>query len=389
MGYEKVRDLKYGINPHQKPAEVGARNNVKFPGEFINGNPGTVNTMELLRSMKLVTELDRTFDMPAAAAFKHINPAGAAIAVPLDVVLKRMYFCEDVELSGLSLAYLRADGTDPKSAYGGTVALSRKVDVPTANAIKPRVVDVVVAPDYEPDALAILKKKKDGKMVIAKYDQSYVPPSIVSIVEDDFEFKHERNNYAVTDALLEDVIGKPLSEEEKRDLKVGIVIAKYTKSNKTIYTLDGQSTGIMPCQQSRVDSMRWAGDKSVMWLLRQIPHFSELKGPKIYDTIQLQTDAVENLLDSKDGSDAKSRKAKVREVIQATLEQRGLPGFRAVTCGFLPFADCVVEAHNHHVGTILYPKVPSIGVRFKDVKKTAEELNIKLCLFPYRLFVEN
>jgi phosphoribosylaminoimidazolecarboxamide formyltransferase/IMP cyclohydrolase len=418
--YKKVKDLKYGQNPHQTGAEIGVRievevppelmvkdpsdaalrefynilrsyneSEVEFPVKIVNGNPGTINFMEIFRMWKLVKEMDQTFDMPSSAVSKHKVAAGAALGMPMDNIMKRAYCCEDMELSSLATAAIRANNTDPKSAYGGTQAFSRKVDVKTAEALKPYVLDVIVAPDYEPEALEILRKKKGGKIVIAKFDPNYVPPQTVTVVEDDFVFRYNRNDYKVTDELLEDVIGGSLTDEEKRDLKLGAIISKYTKSNKTVYTLDGQSTGIMPCQQSRVDSMKWAGDKSIMWLFRQTPVASDLKlEGKLYEKFQQQRTAVENMLDTRTGTDEKSRTEKIRELICDALEQRGLGYFRSTTCGFLPFEDCIEEARKRGVNVISYPKAPGKGIRFDDIVKKANELNVKLVLFPYRLFEE-
>jgi phosphoribosylaminoimidazolecarboxamide formyltransferase/IMP cyclohydrolase len=389
MEYKKVRDLKYGQNPHQNGAEFGIVNG-ECPLKFLNGNPGIVNAMEAVRGYKLVRALDVAFDMPAAAVLKHKNPAGAAIAVPLDDVMRRTYFCEDKKLSKLSTAYLRADGTDPKSAYGGTIALSREVDVPTALAIRPRVVDVVVAPAYQEEAFNILKEKKDGKLVIATFNPNYAPSKTVVVREDDIEFRFNRNDYTVNDALLEDVVGAPLTAEEKRDIKVGVVIAKYTKSNKTIYVLDGQSAGIMPCQQSRVDSMRWAGDKAVNWLFRQSQRVEsiDVSKLKLYDKIEKQTGDITKMFDGKTSSGFSTRTEIIRDTIRDMLKYREKGNFNAVTCGFLPFEDCVTEAYNHGVGTIAYPKAPGKGIRFENVAESAKSKNMKLCLFPYRLFEE-
>lgn len=388
-GNPHYMELKYGENPNQKPAKVTSIQGVVeswegLPFEVVNGTPGVVNIKESLRGWKLVKELDETFDLPAAAALKHINPAGAAIAVELDDVLKEAYFCGKKEISPLATAYYRADGTDPKSAYGGTVCLSRKVDYATALALKSRVVDVIVAPEFEQEALELISKKKEGKIVILKMDPKYMASEKVKVVEDDLAFEFDRNDYKVTDELLTDCRTE-LSDDAKRDLKVGVVIAKYTKSNKTIYTLDGQSTGIMACQQSRVDSMRWAGDKSTIWLLRQHHKVLGIKKDEkltMYERISEQTKAIENMLDGK-------TKADKAQTIEALLEQRNFDSFRAVTCGFLPFADCVDEANMHGVGTILYPKVPVKGVRFDEIAKCADECSINLVLFPYRLFLES
>ncbi|MDD5181595.1 MAG: hypothetical protein PHC66_00285 [Candidatus Nanoarchaeia archaeon] len=379
--------LKYGINPHNGNASM-RMSKKGYPIEILNGNPGTVNLLEALRGIGLVAEIDKTFDMPAAAALKHKNAAGAAIGLPLDDVYKNIYFCADKKLTQLAAAYLRAEGTDPKSAYGGTTCLSRTIDVPTALEMKKRVIDVVVAPGYEPEALEILKKKKESRMVIIQYDPKYELPPQHTINEGDVEFTFDRDNYKVTNELLEDVVGAPLTENETRDLKLGAVIAKYTKSNKTIYTIDGQTAGVMPGQMSRVDSIRWAGEKSIMWLLRQSEEVQNIKpiadklSKSMYDKIQLQTQIVETFLNGK-------TKTEKRVMIKDVMENRKWDSFRATTCGFLPFVDNITEAYNNCVGSILYPKAPSKGIRFPEISEEAKKVGIKLCLFPYRLFRED
>ena len=272
--------LKYGCNPNQKPSRI-YMDEGELPIEVLNGRPGYINFLDALNSWQLVKELKEATGMPAAASFKHVSPAGAAIGLPLSDTLKKIYFVDDVkvELSPLACAYARARGADRMSSYGDFVALSDTCDVATATLIKREVSDGVIAPDFTPEALQILKDKRKGTYNVIKIDPAYRPNPIEHKQVFGVTFEQGRNEVKLDDpALFENIPtqNKVFTDEAKRDLIISLITLKYTQSNSVCYVKDGQAIGIGAGQQSRIHCTRLAGNKADIWWLRQHPKVMNL-----------------------------------------------------------------------------------------------------------------
>ncbi|WP_234118779.1 phosphoribosylaminoimidazolecarboxamide formyltransferase [Clostridium hydrogenum] len=270
--------LKYGCNPHQKPAKVYISKGT-LPFEILNGKPGYINFMDAFNSWQLVKELKIATGLPAAASFKHVSPAGAAVGIPLNETLKKSYSVEDIDLSPVATAYARARGADRMSSYGDFVAISDIVDVPTAKILKRSVSDGIIAPGYTEEALEILKQKKKGNYCIIKIDFDYEPENITEKREIyGIIFEQKRDNIAITEDLLTNIVtdNKNLTEEAKRDLIISMITLKYTQSNSVCFALNGQVIGVGAGQQSRIHCTRLAASKADIWFLRQHPAILEL-----------------------------------------------------------------------------------------------------------------
>lgn len=274
----KFYELKYGCNPHQKPAEIRS-NSGELPMQILNGNPGYINFLDALNSWQLVKELKTVLNLPAAASFKHVSPAGAAVGLPLSPDLKKIYFTDDVQLSLLASAYARARGADRMSSFGDWAALSDPVDLPTAQLLKKEVSDGVIAPGFEPEALEILKQKKSGKYNIIQIDLSYEPEKIERRDIYGIEFVQGKNDTVPGFEYLKDIVtdNKDLPAEAQRDMIIAMITLKYTQSNSVCYCLDGQVIGCGAGQQSRIHCTRLAGEKADLWYLRQHPQVLNLK----------------------------------------------------------------------------------------------------------------
>ena len=272
--------LKYGCNPNQKPSRIFMEEG-ELPIEVINGRPGYINFLDALNSWQLVKELKAATGIPAAASFKHVSPAGAAIGLPLSDTLKKIYFVDDVkiELSPLACAYARARGADRMCSYGDFVALSDVCDAATATLIKREVSDGVIAPGYSDEALEILKDKRKGTYNVIKIDPNYVPQPIEHKQVFGITFEQGRNEIKLDDpALFENIPtqNKTFTDEAKRDLIIALITLKYTQSNSVCYVKDGQAIGIGAGQQSRIHCTRLAGQKADTWWLRQCPKVMNL-----------------------------------------------------------------------------------------------------------------
>ena len=272
--------LKYGCNPNQKPSRIYMEEG-ELPIEVINGRPGYINFLDALNSWQLVKELKDATGMPAAASFKHVSPAGAAIGLPLNDTLKKIYFVDDVKipLTPLACAYARARGADRMCSYGDFVALSDTCDSATATLLKREVSDGVIAPDYTPEAIEILKDKRKGTYNVIKIDSSYKPAPIEHKQVFGITFEQGRNEIKLDDPKLYENIptkNKTFTEEAKRDLIIALITLKYTQSNSVCYVKDGQAIGIGAGQQSRIHCTRLAGSKADTWWLRQAPKVMNL-----------------------------------------------------------------------------------------------------------------
>ena len=265
--------LKYGCNPNQKPSRIFMEvEGAQLPLEVLSGRPGYINFLDALNSWQLVSELKKATGMPAAASFKHVSPAGAAIGLPLTDVLRKIYFVPaDMELSPLACAYARARGADRMSSFGDFIALSDTCDLATAKLIQHEVSDGVIAPGYDDDALEVLKSKRKGGYNIIKIDPSYVPADIERKQVFGITFEQGRQSLPIDEAMISNVVtaNKTLTEAQKRDLLISLITLKYTQSNSVCYVKDGQAIGVGAGQQSRIHCTRLAGGKADNWHLRQ------------------------------------------------------------------------------------------------------------------------
>ncbi len=286
----KEFELKYGCNPNQKPAKIYMEDGSELPIEILCGRPGYINFLDAFNSWQLVKELKAATNMPCATSFKHVSPTSAAVGNPLPEALKRACFVDDVEgldESPLACAYARARGTDRQSSFGDWIALSDTCDVTTARLIAREVSDGVIAPDYEPEALEILKSKRKGNYNIVKIDPNYVPQEKEVKQVYGVTFEQGRNNFKIDTELLTNIVTekKDLPESAKRDLMIALITLKYTQSNSVCYAVDGQAIGVGAGQQSRIYCTKLAGSKADIWFLRQhekvlnLPFLDTLKRP--------------------------------------------------------------------------------------------------------------
>ena len=276
----KELELKYGCNPNQKPSRIYMEDG-ELPIEVLSGRPGYINFLDAFNSWQLVKELKEATGLPAAASFKHVSPAGAAVGIPMSDTLKKIYFVDDVKgpLSPIAMAYARARGADRMSSYGDFIALSDTCDEATALLIKREVSDGVIAPDYTPEALQILRDKRKGTYNVIKIDPAYKPAPIERKQVFGVTFEQGRNEIDLsTDELFANIptANKNFTEEAKRDLKIALITLKYTQSNSVCYVKDGQAIGIGAGQQSRIHCTRLAGNKADIWWLRQCPKVMNL-----------------------------------------------------------------------------------------------------------------
>lgn len=278
--------LKYGCNPHQAPARIYVHKGV-LPLKVLNGAPGYINMLDALNSWQLVRELSRALNMPAAASFKHVSPAGAAVATDLDNNLRKVYFVDDLDLSPAATAYARARGADRMSSFGDWAAISEKVDVSTARLLRREVSDGIIAPGYDPKALEMLCRKKNGMYPVVIIDPSYESGESESREVFGITFEQKRNNARISTDLLKNIVteNKAIPDNAKRDLVTAMVALKYTQSNSVCLALDGQVIGIGAGQQSRIHCTRLAASKADQWWLRQhrsvldLPFRSDIKRP--------------------------------------------------------------------------------------------------------------
>ena len=270
----KEFELKYGCNPNQKPSKIFMADGSELPIEILSGRPGYINFLDAFNSWQLVKELKEALGLPAVTSFKHVSPTSAAVGTPLSDKLKKACFVDDIEgldSSPLACAYARARGTDRMCSFGDWVALSDKCDVTTALLIKREVSDGVIAPDYDPEALEILKSKRNGNYNIVKIDPNYVPAPIETKQVYGITFQQGRNEFKINEELLSNLVteNKNLPDSAKRDLIISLITLKYTQSNSVCFAVDGQAIGVGAGQQSRIHCTRLAGSKADTWFLRQ------------------------------------------------------------------------------------------------------------------------
>jgi len=354
-------ELKYGCNPNQKPARVFMQDGSDLPFTVLNGRPGYINLLDALNGWQLVSELRANLHLPAAASFKHVSPAGAAVAVPLSQTERGMYFVSDKsDPSPLAIAYIRARGADRMSSFGDFVSLSDVCDLSTAKAIKREVSDGIIAPGFEPEALALLKQKKQGQYCILQIDPGYRRPALDHREIYGITFEQHYNDAKLDESALGPVVTekKEIPDEAKRDLIVAMVALKYTQSNSVCYAYHGQTIGVGAGQQSRIHCTRLAGDKADRWFLRQSERALHL--PYRMDLSRNDKDnAVEQFLaDHPESDDWRTYFTEEPEKYRWEEKRQILAAHNDVSLAsdaFFPFRDNIDRAHRSGVGYIVQP----------------------------------
>lgn len=381
--------LKYGANPHQSFADATPLDPATQPVEVLNGNPSYINLLDALNAWQLVREAKLATGIAAAASFKHVSPAGAALAVPLEPELARAYEAVGQELTPAALAYVRARGADPKCSFGDFAALSEPVDDATASFLAGVVSDGVIAPGFAPSALEKLRAKKGGGFIVLRADEGFVPPARESRDLFGVRLVQDRNAHQVTAADLETVVCGQLTPAAKRDLLLGLVTLKYTQSNSVGYVLGGQMIGIGAGQQSRVDCTKLAGGKADLWWLRTHPKVLGLtfqKGVKRQDRINWRVRYIEG--DFTPGEERDLGAALTGPLELLTAEERRawlarMTGVSLVSDGFIPFRDNIEHAQKHGVKFIAQP---GGSTRDDEIEAACREYGIALVHTKLRLF---
>ena len=385
-------ELKYGCNPNQKPASVSIDG--ELPITVLNGRAGYINLLDALNGYQLVRELQLATGLPAAASFKHVSPAGAAIGLPLDDTLKKMYFVDDdTDLSPLACAYIRARGADRMSSFGDFAAVSTKVDMSLARVMHHEVSDGIIAPDFDEDALELLKTKKKGNYTIISMDTDYVPEPIERRMVYGITFEQGRNDLLIDAEMLKNIVteNKELPDSAKRDLLIALITLKYTQSNSVCYAENGQTIGVGAGQQSRIHCTRLAGGKADFWHLRQCPKVLEL--PFRSDIPRANRDnAIDLYLSDEECGDVldegkwQSFFTDRPEPFTREEKKAWLANYTE-TClasdAFFPFSDNIERAHRSGVR---YIAQPGGSVRDEDVIKACDEHGIVMAFTGIRLF---
>ena len=389
----KELELKYGCNPNQKPAKIYMSDGGELPLKVLNGRPGYINFLDALNSWQLVRELKEATGLPAAASFKHVSPAGAALGTPLADWEKKIYFVpENAELTPIACAYIRARGSDRLCSYGDWAALSEPCDAATAAYLKEEVSDGVIAPGYTDEALAILKTKKKGGYNVVEIDPAYVcaPQEVKDVFGIRFEQGH--NFFPINEALLGNIVtkNKTLPPEAVRDMLVALITRKYTQSNSVCYVKNGQAIGVGAGQQSRIHCTRLAGQKADNWFLRQhpkvlaLPFKPDVRRPDRDNAIDVYTsDEYEDVL--RDGEWQRVFTEKP-EALTAEEKKAWIATQSGLTVGsdaFFPFGDNVERARKSGVQ---YIAEPGGSIRDDNVIETADKYGIVMAFTGMRLF---
>ena len=387
-------ELKYGCNPNQKPSRIYMADGSELPIQVLNGKPGYINFLDAFNGWQLVKELKKATGLPAAASFKHVSPAGAAVGLPLSDVEKKIYWVDDLdmEFTPLANAYARARGADRMSSFGDFISLSDVCDAATAKIIKREVSDGVIAPGYEPEALEILKAKKKGGYNVIQIDQDYVPAPLEVKQVYGISFEQGRNELKIDDAFFGNIVTacKELPEQAKIDLAIAMITLKYTQSNSVCYVKGGQAIGIGAGQQSRIHCTRLAGTKADNWFLRQSP---KVLGLDFVDGIgRADRDNSIDLYIGEDYMDVLAEGAwqkifKVKpEVFTAQEKREWLDKMDNVSLGFdafFPFGDNIERAHRSGVK---YVAQPGGSVRDDNVIEACDKHGMVMCFTGIRLF---
>ncbi|MGN0437184.1 MAG: phosphoribosylaminoimidazolecarboxamide formyltransferase, partial [Lachnospiraceae bacterium] len=383
----------YGCNPNQKPSRIFMEDGSELPVTVLNGKPGYINFLDAFNGWQLVKELKEATGLPAATSFKHVSPAGAAVGLPLNDTLAKIYWVDDLgELSPLACAYARARGADRMSSFGDFIALSDVCDADTARLIKREVSDGVIAPGYTDEALALLKEKKKGNYNVIQIDENYVPAEIERKQVYGITFEQGRNELDINGDLLSNIVtkNKDIPESAMIDMKIALITLKYTQSNSVCYVKDGQAIGIGAGQQSRIHCTRLAGQKADNWYLRQSP---QVMGLQFLDSLGradrdnaidvYMGDEYEDVL--REGEWQKRFKVKP-EVFTREEKRAWLDGNTGVTLGsdaFFPFSDNIERAKKSGVA---YIAQPGGSVRDDLVIECADQYNMAMVFTGIRLF---
>ena len=391
----KEYELKYGCNPNQKPAKIYMENGAELPIEILNGRPGYINLLDAMNSWQLVKEIKEALGLCAAASFKHVSPTSAAVGVKMSENLKKAVFADDIpglDESPIATAYARARGTDRMSSFGDFIALSDKCDVTCAKLISREVSDGIIAPDYDEEALEILKKKKKGAYNIIKIDTAYVPAAVEKKQVYGITFEQGRNNLKIDETLLNTIVteNKELPQEAKRDLIIALITLKYTQSNSVCFAADGQAIGVGAGQQSRIHCTRLAGDKADLWHLRQservlrLPFREDVKRPEKDNAIDiyLSQDTDDVLADGN-----WERLFTVKPQPFTKEEQREylakIKGVCLASDAFFPFGDNIERAAKSGVS---YIAQPGGSMRDENVIETCNKYHMTMAMTGIRLF---
>ena len=390
----KELPLKYGCNPNQKPARIYMEEG-ELPIEVLGGRPGYINFLDALNGWQLVRELRSATGLPAAASFKHVSPAGAAVGIPMSETLKKIYFVDDLSepLTPIATAYARARGADRMSSYGDFISLSDTCDKATALLIKREVSDGVIAPNYTEEALEILRSKRKGTYVILKMDVNYRPAPVEHKQVFGVTFEQGRNEVDLTgDDLFENIptVNKTFTEEAKRDLKIALITLKYTQSNSVCYVKDGQAIGIGAGQQSRIHCTRLAGNKADIWWLRQHPKVMNL--PRVEKIRRADRDNTIDIYISEDHDDVLADGVwqqfftEKPEVLTLAEKKEWIAKNTNVALGsdaFFPFGDNIERAHKSGVQ---YVAQAGGSVRDDHVIATCDKYGMAMAFTGIRLF---
>ena len=387
----KEMELKYGCNPNQKPSRVFMKNG-ELPMEVLCGKPGYINLLDAFNSWQLVRELKAATGLAAAASFKHVSPAGAAVAKPLSDVLKKIYFVDDLELSPLACAYARARGADRMSSYGDFIALSDTCDLPTAKLIHREVSDGVIAPGYTDEALEVLRSKRKGTYCILRMDEGYVPAPVEQKDVFGVTFEQGRNELKIDGSLLQNLVteNREIPDDGRTDLLIALIALKYTQSNSVCYAKDGQAIGIGAGQQSRIHCTRLAGNKADIWYLRQHKKVLELPfkpGIRRADRdntidVYISDDYMDVLADGVwENFFTRCPEPLSREEKRAWLDT--MSGVALGSDAFFPFGDNIERAHKSGVQ---YIAQPGGSIRDDHVIETCNKYGIAMAFTGIRLF---
>ena len=381
--------FKYGCNPHQAFAQVEPLVPGQNPVEVLSGTPGYINFLDAINAFQLVIEAKKALGLPAAASFKHVSPAGAAVSAPLPVDLQQAYEVDGAQLSPVATAYVRARGADPKCSFGDFVAVSDEVDESLARVLKPVVSDGIIAPSFAPAALEILKAKKKGAFIVLRGDAGFTPPARERREMFGLVLEQDRNDLQLTSAHLEHVVCGTLTPEARRDLLLGLVTLKYTQSNSVGYALDGQMIGIGAGQQSRVDCTKLAGSKADVWHMRRHPAVLGLRfkaGVGAQDRINWRVRYIEG--DLVPSEQQAFEQALDQRVEPLTAEAKAawmkkLTGVSLTSDAFFPFRDNIDHASKHGVSFIAHP---GGSTRDDEVTEACKEHGIAMVHTGVRLF---
>ena len=391
----KEFELKYGCNPNQKPSKIFMEDGSELPIEILSGRPGYINFLDAFNSWQLVKEIKEATGLPAVTSFKHVSPTSAAVGIKLPAKLKKACFVDDIEGlddSALACAYARARGTDRMCSFGDWVALSDVCDVTTAKLIKREVSDGIIAPGYEPEALEILKSKRNGNYNIVKIDENYVPAPIERKQVFGITFEQGRNNFEINKELLNNIVtaNKGMTEDAARDLIIALITLKYTQSNSVCYAIDGQAIGVGAGQQSRIHCTRLAGDKANTWFLRQhdkvlaLPFKDTLGRPDRDNVI----DGYINGNEEDVCADGNWQKYFTTQPEKLTAEEKAeylasLDGVALGSDAFFPFSDNIERAKKSGVK---YIAEPGGSIRDDLVIECADKYGMVMAFTGMRLF---